>query len=675
MVAVIAGGSLGLERSSAWVLGSRGQSGQAGLGSVGENVYVNATTGNLVVQRTDEILLGRGPDALIGRTYNSLGVLDGDNNDSWRTNLHRTIVEDTATGTITRTNWDGSQDVYVLDSGIPNNTTTYIFKGDDDAWDSLVKVTTNGVVTWNWTDGDTRVTETYENGTTASGVTSWRLTKMTDLDLNQVTYEYTGGLVTKVTTAGGDYTLLSYSGSDLTEVRTHLVGGSTLTRVRYTYETYGTSSAHRLKSVTVDLSPDDNTASAGSIYTTTYTYDGDSTRIASITHTDPSLSEAMVLLQVTYTQVNSVYRVASFTQMAASGEARTTTLSYDTTILANHTVTTVTDPHGVKTVFTSNQAGQLVKLETSPATGGSGGTPAPTTPPAGYHSVDTDSLGGTIGNENDVVNGDTDSNLNDVIQGLGGNDTLDGKGGNDWLHGGSGVDNLKGGNGDDVLIGSGGEDRLYGGAGADTYVFEVGGITDLIRFNEFKRVDGDKLDFSAFAGLTFADLDIQVVDYVVSGVTYHDTLVKVPGQSNEVVRLERYTAGLQASDFIFGASAADPAANRVLQFEYDADGNVTKLIENGFATYYQYDGDNRVFEQNDLGLTIRRTFGANNELLRETRYLAADLDGYNTGAGAGSPLTTRYVYDACNHLRFVVSGEGMVTEFQYNGFGQVVSSF
>lgn len=54
MVAIVAGGSLGLSLGSLATLGSRGALGNALTGRNGELAYVNSATGNLVLQSHDE---------------------------------------------------------------------------------------------------------------------------------------------------------------------------------------------------------------------------------------------------------------------------------------------------------------------------------------------------------------------------------------------------------------------------------------------------------------------------------------------------------------------------------------------------------------------------------------------------------------------------------------------
>ncbi len=54
-------------------------------------MYVNSTTGNLVIQGEDERLRALGLDALVTRIYNSQGLLDDDNGDNWRLGVHQRV--------------------------------------------------------------------------------------------------------------------------------------------------------------------------------------------------------------------------------------------------------------------------------------------------------------------------------------------------------------------------------------------------------------------------------------------------------------------------------------------------------------------------------------------------------------------------------------------------------
>src|SRR5215510_12702461 len=95
MTAIVTGASLGLNDSSLKVLGQDGQVGNAGLGN----------------------------DISVVRTYNSQGVLDGDNNDNWRIGLYKRVYNltgtvNTAGSTITRVDGDGSELVYRYDTNL-----------------------------------------------------------------------------------------------------------------------------------------------------------------------------------------------------------------------------------------------------------------------------------------------------------------------------------------------------------------------------------------------------------------------------------------------------------------------------------------------------------------------------------------------------------------------------
>lgn len=83
MVAVISGSGLGLFGSSLPTLGGIGGSSTA-AGRGNDRIYVNAATGNLIVQAADERLSTLGLDLSLVRTYNSQGL--GDN---WRLGVHQ----------------------------------------------------------------------------------------------------------------------------------------------------------------------------------------------------------------------------------------------------------------------------------------------------------------------------------------------------------------------------------------------------------------------------------------------------------------------------------------------------------------------------------------------------------------------------------------------------------
>jgi len=109
-------------------------------------------------------------------------------------------------------------------------------------------------------------------------------------------------------------------------------------------------------------------------------------------------------------------------------------------------------------------------------------------------------------------------------------------------------------------------------------------------------------------------------------------------------------------------------------YTYDSDGNLTALIEAAGSsepriTSYEYDSrGNLTLSRDAAGQTVRRTYSASNQLLTQTRYRLADPDGAGSAQPA-QPETTRYVYDAEDHLRFTVSAEGRVSEFQYRTDG------
>ena len=199
MAAIFTGLGSGLERGSQNVLGSSGQIGVGSLGRSGEGVAVNAATGNVVINRRDEFLTGRGLDVGVSRTYNSLAELhDGDNGDQWQQSTTRKVfglsgAQNGSGSTIKRQGADGSSITYSWNASYA----AYVTTDGSGAYDTLKKVGSQ----WVWTDGSTRVTETYS----AYGTNSWRIVNQKDSDGNTLSFTYSGAKLSKVTTANGEF--------------------------------------------------------------------------------------------------------------------------------------------------------------------------------------------------------------------------------------------------------------------------------------------------------------------------------------------------------------------------------------------------------------------------------------------------------------------------------------
>jgi YD repeat-containing protein len=354
MVAIGTGMGVGLERSSASLIGPRGQIGSASTGRGGDNAFVNAATGNLVITRQDEFLVGLGPDVAISRTYNSQSsVGDGDNNDQWRMSPYRQIIGANGAATVTRVDWDGSETVYFQYAA--NSYATLDGAGAHD-WMNWTGTQ------WNWTDASSQLRETYD----ATG----KLISTRDTDGNTLNYSYSGNLLSSISDPNGERTDFLYGGTGGTQLqRITTVSGSSSVRVRYGYDGSG-----RLWTVTVDLSPGDASIADGQTYVTTYGYDGASKRVASITQTDGSL------LEIGYAYSGTDYRVVSLTETVAAGITRVTGLFYDVT----NRVTRITDPAGGLTTMSYDPKGNLTQVVMpAPRPGAAASTTAYTYTPNG----------------------------------------------------------------------------------------------------------------------------------------------------------------------------------------------------------------------------------------------------------------------------------------------------
>ncbi|MCK7478983.1 MAG: hypothetical protein M0C28_17670 [Candidatus Moduliflexus flocculans] len=120
---------------------------------------------------------------------------------------------------------------------------------------------------------------------------------------------------------------------------------------------------------------------------------------------------------------------------------------------------------------------------------------------------------------------------------------------------------------------------------------------------------------------------------------------------------------------------ATNALGQTTRYAYDAQGNLSTTTDAlGRVTTQAYDSrGNLTLTRDAEGRTVTYTYDAHNRLVTETAYLVADPDGDGTGE-PGTPVTSRYAYDAEGHLRFTVSAEGRVTEYRYNTPGQRIAA-
>src|SRR4051812_12036822 len=122
MVAVVSGNSLGLVLTSKGVLGDAGVSGDPTTGRGGEQVYVNAATGNLVMQQRQDELVGPGLDVDSVLTYNSQGLSNDDNADNFSMAMYSprqlttTGTVNTVGSTLALIEFDGAQAIYTWDA-------------------------------------------------------------------------------------------------------------------------------------------------------------------------------------------------------------------------------------------------------------------------------------------------------------------------------------------------------------------------------------------------------------------------------------------------------------------------------------------------------------------------------------------------------------------------------
>jgi YD repeat-containing protein len=129
---------------------------------------------------------------------------------------------------------------------------------------------------------------------------------------------------------------------------------------------------------------------------------------------------------------------------------------------------------------------------------------------------------------------------------------------------------------------------------------------------------------------------------------------------------------------------ADPAVNgqrATTRYDYDLRGNLVKVEQGKLSgsevfvpttsAYYEYDSnDNLLWERDALGNSVQRTYNASNQLTSVVTYRDLDPDGAN-GLRPTQAMTSHFVYDSQDRLRYEISATGEVTQLSLNGAGQV----
>lgn len=296
MVAIVAGKGLGLLNTSLNTIGTGGVTGDSVLGQGSSRALLNVANGNLVLQAQDGQLAGCGTDLFAFRTYNSLAAPDGDG-DGWRWNYEQRVRfqgpdapgQLAAGATVVRTDGDGNETTYTADPG----RAVYVAAGDAGARDELRYDTST--VEWVWTDGTTGVTERYSNST-GPGMTG-RVLRRKDSSGNDIALEYDAGRLTTIKDSLSQQELrLAYgainghtrvqrlnAGALIDDANGHATTalGELVRLAEYDYDGDG-----RLTAVTRFLAPAADNLPPGPGFVTSYSYDGASTRIATVAQSD-----------------------------------------------------------------------------------------------------------------------------------------------------------------------------------------------------------------------------------------------------------------------------------------------------------------------------------------------------------------------------------------------------
>ena len=670
MVAVISGNGLGLGNTSLTQLGGA-QGGSPSLGQAGNAGYVNAATGNLILQSADEGLLFDGLPLSVLRTYNSQGALNGQAD--WRYGFSRSIggltgTLNTAGSTITRTGDDGSMVVYTYDT----DRGLYVSSGQSGAQDTLSWDATSS--TWTYTDAADQLQETYA----ASGELQTLTNTATGASYS---FSYSNGELSQIVAGDGDTLLFDYNtAGQLIDLRVQEIPPGQSVAVTRQAVSYGYDAQGRLTSVTTNLASDTN--AGGSSYTTTYTYDGTSDRVASVTQSDGTT------VSYGYTQdAQGAWQVTSVTTGSGT-DAQTVTMSYSATgmsefnAVGQRTNFLITSSGLLDMVFIASSGGQPIENLYTYDANGNVLTVISNGRQTTYTYDDQGNLASVTDLDGDVVTYSYDANDQLISRTVYGTPQQSLPGYYGYAPASDPRTNYN------VYDGQG---RLaytidaLGNVVAYSYV-QQGGISLLSSRQQLTGVSYDLEGASPASPPTLSQLDAWMVSSPVQASLSHavrtDYSYDPRGQLSEQIQWSHLDTNGQ------GTLATD-TGGVVTLFTYDAQG---RLLQTGTlrgsdrdtsqVTSYSYDGLGRLLSSTDaLGHVTSYTYTGGGQQIAVTLANglttvqvrnSAGLLVSSTTSGNDTPVReTDYLYNAAGQQVAMIDPDGGVSYTFYDGFGRV----
>lgn len=208
MAVIVGGNETGLLNTS-FAFSNRNDRTSQGDAGHGEQLYVNASNGNLVIQHQDVFLPSLGDDFVLARTYNARGRIDDPakpNDGEWRfsTNIRLYVKYSGAQKYFEVEFGDGS----IFDYRINPSTGLYVSTDGAGAFETIADLGS----------GNPPFVLTRSDGSTLNFDAQGRLTSMLDTNGVRISYVYSGDQLTQILDDTGHVLTYTYQGGLLSKV-------------------------------------------------------------------------------------------------------------------------------------------------------------------------------------------------------------------------------------------------------------------------------------------------------------------------------------------------------------------------------------------------------------------------------------------------------------------------